>query len=184
VLAAGYEGPIDTNDFQGLRSSMMSLRGHASSLITLSLEAVAKKAPEVSFIHDHPGSVKSGILDDLKGVLPAVMRAFSWVVGRWTYMPTEECGERQLFLATSARYRPASTSGEAAYGVPLTEGVAIARGTSGVSGSGVYSVDSEGESSGPKVEKLLAKFREEGMVEQVWKNAEDEYKRISGLEHI
>lgn len=106
------------------------------------------------------------------------------MVGRWTYIPTEECGERQLFLATSARYGPARTSGEKASGVDLVDGVAVARGTNGESGSGVYSVDAKGESSGPKVEKLLAKFREEGMVEQVMKNAEDEYKRITGLEHI
>lgn len=99
-------------------------------------------------------------------------------------MPTGECGERQLFLATSARYGPARTSGETASGVQLVDGVAVARGTNGESGSGVYSVDSKGESSGPKVEQLLAKFREEGMVEQVMKNADDEYKRITGLEHI
>ena len=56
---------------------------------------------------------------------------------------------------------PANTNGDVASGVALADGVAVARGTSGKSGSGVYSVDSGGESAGPKVEELLAKSRKE-----------------------
>jgi hypothetical protein len=61
VFAACKEGPVDTIDFQGRKVPMLSQRGHTSSLVTLSLEALAKKAPDVSFIHDFPGPVKSGI---------------------------------------------------------------------------------------------------------------------------
>ena len=103
------------------------------------------------------------------------------VIGPFIYIPNQECGERHLFLATSARY-PAGTSGEAASGVPLAGGVAVVRGTSGESGSGVYSIDWDGDSSGPKVEELLAKFRKEGLVEKVWRHTEEEFKRITGLE--
>ena len=160
---------------------MLSLRGHVSSLITLSLEALAKKAPDISFIHDFPGPVKSNIGRGTKGVAMFMMNAVFKVVGPLIYVPNQECGERHLFLATSARY-PAGTSGDTASGVPLAGGVAVARATSGKSGGGVYSVGSDGESSGPKVEKLLANFRKDGMVEKVWKHTEEEFKRITGLE--
>jgi hypothetical protein len=79
---------------------------------------------------------------------------------------------------------PAETNGYAAAGVPLAGGVEVIKGTSGEIGSGVYSVNWDGESSGPKVEELLAKFRKEGMVEKVWKDTEEEFKRITGLEAV
>lgn len=60
----------------------------------------------------------------------------------------------------------------------------IAIGTNGESGSGVYSVDLAGESSGPKVRELLAKFRKDGVVEQYWEHTEREFKRITGLEAV
>jgi hypothetical protein len=110
-----------------------------------------------------------------------MLKAVFMVIGPLIYIPNQESGERHLFLATSARY-PARTGGNTVPGVPLAGGVAVARGTDGKSGSGVYSVDWDGESAGPKVEELLAKFRKEGMVEKVWKHTEEEYKRITGLE--
>lgn len=64
----------------------------------------------------------------------------------------------------------------------MTGKVAVARGTDGKIGSGVYSVDLDGESSGFKVEELLAKFRKEGVVGKFWKHTEEEFKRITGLE--
>ena len=103
------------------------------------------------------------------------------VIGPLFFMANQECGERHLFLATSAKY-PAAKSEDAALGVPLADGIAVARGTSGESGSGVYSVDEFGESSGPKVEELLAKFRKQGLVEELWDYTESEFKRITGLE--
>jgi hypothetical protein len=164
---------------------MLSQRGHVSSLITLSLEALAKKAPDVAFIHNFPGAVKTNLSRGAKGAAIFILKAVFMVIGPmvYRYIPNQECGERQLYLSTSARY-PAGTSGDAASGVPLAGGVAVVRGTGGESGSGVYSVDWDGESPGPKVEELLAKFRKEGMVEKVWKHTEEEFKRITGLEAV
>lgn len=182
VFIAGKEGPVDTNDFQGWKVPMRAQRGHGSSLVTLSLEALAKKAPDVTFIHNFPGHVKSNLARSGDGAAIFVLRAYSKILGPLltTYMPNEECGERHVFLATSAKY-PAGAHGNAASGVPLASGVAVARGTNGTSGSGVYSVDWEGESTGPKVEELLAKLRKEGVVEKIWGNTEEEFKRITGL---
>lgn len=181
VFTATKEGPVDMTNFQARKVSLMSQRGHASSLVTLSLEALAKKAPDVSFIHNFPGAVKSGITRGTTGAMMFLFKAVSKVLGSLFYIPTVEAGERHVFLATSARY-PAGTSGDAASGVPLADGVATARGTSSKIGSGVYSIDSQGESAESKVEVLLAQFREQGMVEKVWNNIEDEFKRITGLE--
>jgi hypothetical protein len=59
VFTATKEGPIDTTDFQGWKVPLMAQRSHASSLVTLSFEALATKAPDVSSIHNFPGFVRS-----------------------------------------------------------------------------------------------------------------------------
>ncbi|KAK4995203.1 hypothetical protein LTR66_004927 [Elasticomyces elasticus] len=179
VFTAGKEGPVDTSNIQGRKMSMLSQRSHGSSLVTLSLEALAQKAPDVAFIHNFPGVVRGGTARGTTGAAMFVFKAVFAVVGPLLYMPDQECGERHLFLATSARY-PAGVTQNAASGVPLADGVAVARGINGQSGSGVYSVDSHGESSGPKVEELLANFRKDGMVETVWKDTQEQFTRITG----
>ncbi|KAI9810591.1 MAG: hypothetical protein M1827_006153 [Pycnora praestabilis] len=182
VFAATYEGPIDMADFQGWNiSSLLAQRGHASSIVTLSLEALAKKAPDVSFIHDFPGPVRSGIARGTTGAVMTIMKGALAILGPMIYIPTVESGERHVFLATSAKY-PAGAGESVASGVPLTDGETIARGTISKNGSGIYSVDAKGESAGPKVEEFLAQLRKEGLVEKVWKNIEDEFLRITGQE--
>ncbi|KAK4987118.1 hypothetical protein LTR50_004814 [Elasticomyces elasticus] len=179
VFTAGKEGPVDTSNIQGRKMSMLSQRRHGSSLVTLSLEALSQKAPDVAFIHNFPGVVRGGMARGTTGAAMFVFKAVFAVAGPLLYMPDQECGERHLFLATSARY-PAGVTQNAASGVPLADGVAVARGTNAQSGSGIYSLDSHGESSGPKVEELLAKFRKHGMVETVWKDTQEQFMRITG----
>jgi hypothetical protein len=161
----------------------MAQRGHAASMVTLSLETLANKAPEVSFIHNFPGPVKSGIARGTSGAAMFVMKAVYAVIGPFVYIDNTEAGERHLFLATSARY-PARGGGEKADGVPLVAGVAIATGVGGGSESGLYSVDVDGESAGPKVEELLVGLRKEGLVEKVWEHIQGEFKRITGVEAV
>ena len=105
AFAAGKEGPVSVDDFPGLKVSVLSARGHAASLVTLSLEALAKKAPDVTFIHDFPGPVKSNFLRGRQGAVVAVMNGvFKVMSPLMNFNSIEECGERHLFLATSARY--------------------------------------------------------------------------------
>lgn len=181
VFAATYEGPIDMNDFQGWKLPLLQQRGHAASVVTLSLEFLAKKAPSVSFIHDFPGPVKSGIARGTKGLVFFIFKAFEKVLGPMVFIPTVESGDFHLFLATSAKY-PAGANEDTASGVPLAGVAVIGRGTDGKAGSGTYSVDQHGESAGAKAEKLLANFRKEGMVEKAWENIKGEFVRITGLE--
>ena len=170
------------SDFQGWNvKSVLKSRGHASSMVTLSLEAMAKKAPDVTFIHGFPGAVKSGIARDLKGAPGIILRTVYGIIGPFVYVPNQECGERHLFLATSAKYPPASAGETAASMVPLGEGISVARGIDGKDGSGVYSIEQNLESAGPKVEALLDGFRKEGLVEQVWDRTTEEFRRITGV---
>ena len=105
-----------------------------------------------------------------------LMRAWVFVVGYWKAVPVE-CGERHLFLATSARFQPRNFDGDG--GVPVSEGVEVARGTNGEVGSGVYSVGWDGTSASGTVEELLAGYRDKGMVEDIWRHAESEFDRIT-----
>jgi hypothetical protein len=91
------------------------------------------------------------------------------------FVPLEESGERHCYLATSARF-PAKEG--CADGVRLSEGDEVAVGVNGESGSGMYSVGKECESGGDEVRELLARFREQGMVEKIWSHTQEEFKRI------
>ncbi|MCJ1350626.1 MAG: hypothetical protein MMC33_000607 [Icmadophila ericetorum] len=180
VLAGGKEGSIDTTDYQGWKVPMHLQRGHAASLVTLSHEALAQKAPDVSLIHDFPGQVKPGITRGTTGAFWFVIRALFKIIGPLVNIPEEESGARHLFLATSARY-PAGANRENTAGVPLADEVKVSRGAGGDTGSGCYVIDQYGESAESKVEELLAKMRKDGMVEKVWGHTEAEFLRITGL---
>ena len=127
---------------------------------------MAKQAPNASFAHDFPGPVKSQIADDMEGVLAVGMKGFFSAFGRWIYIPDEECGRGICFSprARGTRREAPRTKGRDAL---VGNEVDVARGTDGESGSGVYLVGWDGESAAPKVEKLLAEMRKDGMVVKV-----------------
>ncbi|KAL0565211.1 hypothetical protein V5O48_016815 [Marasmius crinis-equi] len=179
VFAATKEGLIDESDFSGRNiTNPMKIRGHASSIVSLSLEILAQTAPDVSFIHVFPGLVKSNLGRDASGWMKAIT-ALSKVTVPLFAMPNEECGERHVFLATSAKYPPAKLNGNGQAGAPLGENISVARGTDGKMGSGVYAIDRDGESASPAVETLLAKFRKEGVVERLREHTTKEIERIT-----
>lgn len=165
VAGGGEEGPLDHDDFPGLRVPLPELRGHLITLITLGLEAVARTAPDVSFVHDYPGTVRTPFLN----YLPEEMLKTA------VFVPLDESGERHLYLATSARFPAMEGQSD---GVRRGDGVDVALVTTGESGSGVYSVGSDCESASAEVRKLLAELRMKGMVEEVWRHTEGEFGRI------
>ncbi|KAK3356753.1 hypothetical protein B0T25DRAFT_497447 [Lasiosphaeria hispida] len=186
VFAGTKEGAVDKTDFQGRNISFLTSkgRGQFSSMMTLALEAIAQGAPTVSFIHVYPGFVKTNFGNDVEGMTFAALRAI-WeavfpVIGRFLATPVDEAGERHLFLATSARFPGTGTVA----GVPLPQGVTVARGADGKSGSGVYSVSNDAEGASSKVEKLLGSLREEGMVRHVWSHVEEEFVRVTGATSV
>ncbi|KAJ9267124.1 hypothetical protein DTO212C5_6042 [Paecilomyces variotii] len=181
VFSAHKEGHFHADDIQARHLSVLSKRAHIATMVTLSLEALARKAPEVSFIHANPGTVKTKMRD-----MPLVMRAASSLIGSFSSIPLEESGERHLFLATSAMYRPSIQNHEkggindAACGVPLAIGLTPAIGSNGQTSSGVYSVDWDGETYELHLETYLHKLRESGDLEEINKHTENEFKRITG----
>ncbi|THX76547.1 hypothetical protein D6D05_06064 [Aureobasidium pullulans] len=167
VFIATLEGEIQMDDFQGWHMKLMANRDHAASITTLSLESHHKDNPKVSFVHNFPGVIKSGITRGTSGVVLTALKAVVRIFGSLFYMPAEEAGDRHVFLSTSARY----TAGEKdeAAGVPLSVApdLSFARGTDGKLASGVYSINASGESAGEKVEEALASLRSRGMPEKV-----------------
>ncbi|KAK5734538.1 hypothetical protein LTR17_008898 [Elasticomyces elasticus] len=168
-------GKIHADDFQAARIGLIAKQGHMASITTLALEGHHQAAPEVSFVHNFPGSVKSGIDRGSIGPLMRTLKTVFILLAPLVNIPLEEAGERHLFLCTSARYG-AGVDDEAA-GVALTDGSALARGTNGQNGSGVYSIDAYGESAKPKVEALLANMRQDGMVKRVQHMIEEDIDR-------
>ncbi|KAL2784441.1 hypothetical protein BJX66DRAFT_316658 [Aspergillus keveii] len=175
VGGGGFEGPLDTSDFQALHIPLEKLRGHLITLITLGLEAVAKDAPNVSFIHDYPGAVDT----PLTRTVLSVMNEGAAIDGGPVpdLITAEESGERHVYLLTSPRYPPAQGGEDKAFLLGESE---VIVGTNGKVGSGVYTIGFEGESASPETLEFLAGLRKEGMVERVWKHTEDEFVRITG----
>ena len=181
VGASGHEGPIDSSDFPARHVPMLSIRGHLSTLISLGLEGVAKRAPTVSFVHDYPGTVDTPLSSRLEGWKGVLLRAYIRLLGRWICVPIQESGERHLYLATSAKYPPMSGGRDPGFAIPLEDGEDVARGTNGHIGSGTYSLGWDGEGTSSAVVKVLTDYRDEGMVDQVWWHTEREFKRASEM---
>jgi hypothetical protein len=169
VGGGGLEGPIDPTDFPALRVPLPNLRGHLCTLVTLGFEAVAKTAPDVSFVHNYPGTVETGLWRGTDGPPGGL-------ANNTTLVPIEECGERQLYLATNARFPPLN---EVSAAVGLGDGIEVALGTNGEVGSGVYSVEWDCEAASAEVRELLAELREKKMVEAIWEHTLKEFGRIS-----
>ncbi|KAI1034680.1 hypothetical protein LB504_004740 [Fusarium proliferatum] len=183
VMAGTHEGKLFSDDIAARNipfTSIHNSRGHMCSALTLSLEALSRQAPEVSFIHNFPGSVDTNLIRSGDGFMMQVMKYWFKVsmAVRRQWLPKEECGERHAWLCLTGRYpdKEGSENG-------IKEGE-VAVGTDGNKGSGVYSVDWDGESASGEVVKLLDGFKEEGLVEKVWKDQEKEFIRITGVTFI
>lgn len=183
VMAGTHEGKLFSDDIAARNipfTSIHNSRGHMCSALTLSLEALARQAPEVSFIHNFPGSVDTNLIRSGDGFMMQVMKYWFKVsmTVRRQWLPKEECGERHAWLCLTGRYpdKEGSENG-------IKEGE-VAVGTGGNKGSGVYSVDWDGESASVEVVKLLDGFKEEGLVEKLWKDQEKEFIRITGVAFV
>lgn len=89
-------------------------------------------------------------------------------------MPIEESGERQLYVSISAKFPDSKGTNVA---VQLSDGIEVARGTTGKMGSGVYSVawDCESASNADFLGKLCAKE----LIDEVWLHTEGQFERIT-----
>lgn len=180
VFGGTKEGKVNLEDMQARKTSMLFFRPHLASLLTLSLMAISKDAPEVGFVHNFPGAVKRQLGDDLSGMGIKMMMALYCLVEPFVAMTPEEAGERQVFVATSAKFRG---YGQEPDGVPAKAGD-MASVADDIQGKiGVYSVGSDGEPASKQVVALLTKMRDEGVLEKVWSYTESELERITAQEN-
>ncbi|KAK7212721.1 hypothetical protein V2G26_019899 [Clonostachys chloroleuca] len=183
VFAAGFEGPFSESEWTEYASThnLMKARGHLSSMITMAHNVMARQAPDVAFVHNYPGSVKTKFGRDASGVLGGVLKVatvlFHVVPNRLFFQDPSDCGEHQLYLATSARFPPAQ--GDAA-GVAVSDGVSVARGSDGLSGSGSYNINYHGENASADVDALLAKAKADGAEDRMWAHILEEIKQVTG----
>lgn len=183
VGAGGKEGTVIPTDWQANNMGILSFRPHAASLVTLTLLAIAKQAPNVSFVHDYPGFVNTGMSRELTGIVPAITKVLFAPVMAMLKIPLDETGERQLYFATSARFPPRNHStgtADSADMITLGQGVSTAVGADGTPGGGVYSIDYEAEGTSERVQVLLEGLKKYGTADKVWKHVEEEFVRITG----
>jgi hypothetical protein len=177
-MSAGFEGNLYLDHIVDGKVPLRDARPHMATLITLGLEALAKRAPTVSFIHNFPGAVKTNLIRPEDGVMMRMLDLWFRFQLRNQWVPFEEVGERHAWLCTSGLYP--SKEGTEGNGGAIPDGMEVVSGSDGVKGSGVYSVDGQGESTGEKVGEVLRKYRKDGAVDSIWNDLENQFKRITG----
>ncbi|KAI0536702.1 putative short-chain dehydrogenases/reductase [Xylaria digitata] len=182
VGAATCEGDIDLDNIPGSGFPLMKWRDQIASIATLMLEEAQRRAPDVAFIHTVPGVVESGIMRDVQPTLRlSIIISISRLLAPLINVPPTECGERHVFVATSAAFAPREGMGYA--GVPLDGASSVAsRGTNGRTRSGVYSLSQKNDPASPKTEEVLRRFREDGTAQKVWDSVVADFQRTTGSE--
>jgi hypothetical protein len=165
VYAAGTEAKLFPEDLS-LRDlthySYWQARSHMVYMHTLFMETLAEQhGGKLGLIHIFPGLVLGPGFQNPE--LPTWFRiVWRWVFvplfGRLVTVPAKECGDRMLSLA-SPRYPPRQIDKSKSQ-----EGVAI--GTDGKPGSGVYSLNWNGETNLKM--KAYEKINKDEMRKKVW----------------
>ena len=134
-------------------------------------------APEVSFIHDHPGSVPTKPTRALPPGMASFAVSLSMASGR--KISLEESAERHLFLTTSSRYPPISVEDRPlARGVPLSAGLRVALSSTARVAGGVYTVNSDCVSADYNTLELLRTMREQNIPAALWEWTQEEIDRV------
>lgn len=176
VAGGGYEGIVDTNDWQAVSAkSPFALRSHFASMMTLAFRRLQLENSEVSFVLDHPGVVVTKSIGQTTGLYGFVVRSIVFLFGRWITVPLDESAERHLFMATSSAFPPAK--GDAG-GAPLVTSLEICGGADGDTGSGLYSVVWNNEGPGEKIVALLNDYERDGTAQKTWGYVQGELLRI------
>lgn len=162
VLAAGSEGSIRTDDL-ALKHNFTLHRclAHCVVMTDFMVEELAKKYPGTSFSHSYPGTVKSGIVNELPGPARLAIKVLYSVSSPWI-LNLQTSGERHFFQITSAMYPPK----EGCWGLPLPEGFEVCKGSEGTLGGGSYLLDWDAQATGNQ--SILQPLRDEGLCQKIW----------------
>ncbi|KAI9729243.1 MAG: hypothetical protein M1834_007035 [Cirrosporium novae-zelandiae] len=136
---------------------------HTVMMTNFIVEELAKRNPSTSYVHAHPGIVKTNAFRD-GGLLLRVGGELAYQLIRpWT-IGIKESGERHLYASTSGAFPPKNgDTGTVAVG--KTE---IATGSNGEVGSGAYLLSSDATNKAQV--DMLRKYREEGVSEKIWEH--------------
>lgn len=187
VFAAGLEGQVAVDDMDGREISVVRNRDNLASMTTLAFDKLSQEAPDVSWVHDWPGFVKSGLWDSMPGSLGVMVRRIIPILGFFFYMNPEECGQRQVFMSTSARFPPASSEGGShgtASGVGLVNDLSLAKSIDGKLGGGIYSVNEHGDAVADKTLDRLVNYKKDGTQDKVWQYTMETFRRVTGKQRL
>ncbi|KAI1456824.1 NAD(P)-binding protein [Annulohypoxylon moriforme] len=150
-----------------------SLRGrfaHGVGMTNVFMEELARRNPgRLALCHYYPGYVPTNIADSsnfpwyLKFLMKYIVTPLSWPF----WVPLEECGQRVLFMASSARF-PARESEGAETATVKVKGVEAAVGIDGKIGSGAYLVNKDDDTFGK--EKKYEELRANGTAEKIYQH--------------
>ncbi|KAL8999362.1 MAG: hypothetical protein Q9169_001788 [Polycauliona sp. 2 TL-2023] len=179
VLAGGKEGKIYEDDLELQHNyGFLSCANHGTTMTSLAFEHLALENPNVAFVHNYPGYVATGIMQS--GFSWPIAALFKYILQPLLFflaVPLPDCGDRQLFHATSNRYPPLSSSSS---GVEIPSELSIAKGSKGDVGGGFYIVGEDSESAASGTGKLMADLRGRGLPEKVWEHTVGVFERVRG----
>ena len=178
IHAAGNEGKLNESDLELAHSfSLQAATVHTATMNTLALAEIAATHPSISCLHIFPGIVKTKALDIFaEDWVPALRLLWAYVVLPITKVFTvslSESGQRHLFHATSARYKPTAKPGA---GVALPRGITVAKGEDGREGTGCYILNYDGETIGDQ--KLFDEYRRREMGKKIWQHTDEVFNRV------
>lgn len=162
VLGAGSEGDVLLDDMDLKHNYSLHLAlAHCVMMTDFMIEELARRYPEVSFSHSYPGTVKTGIANELTPPVRLAVKVLYSVMTPWI-LNVQESGERHFFQMTSKCY-PSANGGA---GIAPPDGLRAVRGMNGKPGSGAYLLDWDGKTCGD--EQIIGKYRGIGMARIVW----------------
>lgn len=164
VLGAGSESKINMDDLQLKHNfTVHACMAHCIVMTDFMMEELAKRHAGTSFSHSYPGTVKSGLANELNGAVRLAVKIMYAVMTPWI-INVQESGERHLFQLTSKAY-PSRSGG---VGVPLVGDMKVMSGSNGEQGSGAYLLDWDGSATGEVA--LLRQYREQGFGDKLWRH--------------
>ncbi|KAK5119848.1 hypothetical protein LTR85_007174 [Meristemomyces frigidus] len=175
VLAAGSEGDVRQDDLDLKHDfTLHACLAHCVVMTDFAIEVLAEQYPGTAFSHSYPGTVKTGIANQLSGPVRLAVKVLYAVMTPWI-LDVKESGERHYFQMTNKCY-PSANGG---VGIEMPEGVSVMRGSNGKVGSGAYLLDWDGKSTGD--ETILKKYRDQGMAQKVWEHTTQIFQQAERL---
>ncbi|KAI9640775.1 hypothetical protein NHQ30_010615 [Ciborinia camelliae] len=195
LLLPGNDSPLS---FETLKSSKGYLEigsiNHATSLL---FSEYAKTHPEITFINAFPGILTSNtwgsMMSPVQGIswypTQVLKRTIPPLFKHSTGIPTEEIGERIVFLATSIRYPPGKEEREEgkvagwaecppAWRIPIARAMIMRDGK----GNGVYRIDENSESE--EESEVLQRYLEQKMGSWLLEHTEEVFGRMLNAERL